>query len=148
MRKTVETERDNPSLRPPLFISVERVCFVVAKARELDAKEPFLEVGPASNPSDDSDIEGLVGHLDDPDVQELRDFIDDLSEDEQVDLVALAWLGRDGGDLSDWADTREEAARLHDQHTMTYFLSLPELGDRLEEGLGALGYSCEDFEIS
>lgn len=147
MHKTVKAERDNPRLQPSLFISVERVCFVVAKARELDAKEPFLEVDPASNPLDDSEIDGLVGRLDDPDVQELRDFIDDLSEDEQVDLVALAWLGRDGGDLGDWADTREEAARLHDQRTMTYFLSLPQLGDRLEEGLGALGYSCEDFEL-
>jgi hypothetical protein len=44
-------------------------------------------------------------------VEELTSFIYSLSEDEQIDLAALAWLGRDDNSASDWPAVREEAAR-------------------------------------
>ena len=53
------------------------------------------EPDPASNPSDDQEAAVLEDHRDDPVVQEITAFIDALSEDEQIDLVTLTWLGRD-----------------------------------------------------
>ena len=77
---------------PELSISPEKVCFVAIKAREFDVKDVPTDVGEGSNPSDDRMIDVLEDHKDDPVVQELRGFIQALTEDEQIDLVTLAWL--------------------------------------------------------
>ena len=130
-----------------LSISREKVCFIIVKAREFDAKDEVTEPEPGSNPSDDMDVAVLEDHKDDPVVEELTTFIDSLSEDEQIDLVALAWLGRDDYSASDWQTVRQEAAQAHNERTASYLLGMPQLGDFLEEGLAALGYSCEEFEI-
>ena len=104
------------------------------------------EPDPGSNPSDDNDVAVLEDHEDDPVVEELTSFIDAMSEDEQIDLVALAWLGRDDFTAKDWEAVREEAARAHNERTAAYLLGMPLLGDFLEEGLSMLGYSCAEFE--
>jgi hypothetical protein len=132
----------------PLTISPEKVCFTIMKAREFDVKDEVTEPDPGSNPSDDRDISVLEDHEDDPVVEELVSFINSLSEDEQIDLVALVWLGRDDYEPQDWPEVRAEAARAHTDATVTYLLGTPLLGDLLEEGLTMLGYSCEEFEIN
>jgi len=131
----------------PLTISPEKVCFIIIKAKEFDAKDEMTEPDPGSNPSDDKDVEVLEEHEDDPVVEEVTSLINSLSEDEQIDLVALAWLGRDDYSADDWPDVREEAARAHNKRTAEYLLGMPLVGDFLEEGLSMLGYSCEEFEI-
>ena len=132
----------------PLTISPEKVCFIIIKAHEFDAKEEVEEPEPGSNPSDDKDVEVLEDYEDDPVLEELTSFIASLSVDEQVDLVALMWLGRDDNTAADWAPVREEAARAHNERTAEYLLGEPLLGDFLEEGLSILGYSCEDYELN
>jgi hypothetical protein len=65
-------------------------------------------------------------------------------------LVALAWLGRDDNTIEDWPELRAEAARAHSSrttHTADYLLSMPLLGDQLEETPSLFGQSCEEFEI-
>jgi hypothetical protein len=131
----------------PLTISPEKVCFIIIKAREFDAKDEVTEPDPGSNPSDDRDAAVLEDHEDDPVVEELTALINSLSEDEQIDLVALAWLGRDDYSASDWPTVRAEASRAHNDRTAQYLLGIPLLGDFLEEGLSTLGYSCQEFEI-
>jgi hypothetical protein len=69
-----------------------------------------------------------------------------MSEDEQVDLVTLTWLGRGDGTLADWDDLRAEAARVHNKRTASYLLGEPLLPDYVEEALAAFGRSCEEFE--
>jgi len=131
-----------------LTISPEKVFFIIVKAREFDAKDEVTEPDPGSNPSDDKDVEVLEDHGDDPVVEELTSFINALDEDEQIDLVALAWLGRDDYTAQDWDEIRAEAARAHNKRTASYLLGIPQLGDFLEEGLSLLGYSVEDYEVN
>ena len=136
---------------PSLAISPEKVCFVVVKAREFDVKDVVTEPDTGSNPSDDKMISVLEDHGDDPVVEELTSFISSMSEDEQIDLVALAWLGRDDNTIDDWQALREEAARAHSSrttHTANYLLGTPLVSDYLEEGLSLFGLSCEDFEAN
>lgn len=131
-----------------LEISPESVCFVIIKAREFDAKDGVSEPDPGSNPSDDKMAAVLEDHKDDPVVQELTSFIGAMNDDKQIELVALAWLGRGDYSADDWPSVREEAARAHNENTANYLLGIPMLGDFLEEGLAMLGYSCEPFEIN
>lgn len=129
-------------------ISPEKVCFIIIKAREFDAKDEVTEPDPGSNPSDDKDVSVLEEHSDDPALEELTSLINSLSEDEQIDLVALMWLGRDDYSAADWSAVREEAARAHNARTAEYLIGTPLVADFLEEGLSKLGYSCEEFEIN
>lgn len=78
-----------------LSIPLEKVCFVIMKAREFEAKDVDTETGDGSNPIDDREISVLEDRADDPALEELAELISDLSVDEQTDLVALAWLGRE-----------------------------------------------------
>lgn len=132
---------------PTLSISAEKVCFVVVKAREFDVKDADTDdTDDGSNPADDHMMEVLEDRPDDPVVQELVAFIDAMSEDEQVDLVTLAWLGRGDGTLEDWATLRAEAARQHNRRTASYLLGIPLLPDYLEDALAEFDLSCEEVE--
>ena len=131
---------------PSLSISPEKVCHIIVKAREFDVQDVETDPDSASNATDDSMVSVLESHGDDPTHQELVAFINGLNEDEQIDLVALSWLGRDDSVLADWPDLRREAKRAHNRRTAAYLLAKPMLADQLEEGLSAFGCSCEDFE--
>jgi hypothetical protein len=131
---------------PDLSIATDKVCFIALKAREFDVKDLVTEPDPASNPTDDGMISVLEDHKDDPVVRELTDFIGGLSEDERVDLVALAWLGRGDGTIEDWGELRAQAASEHSRRTAQYLLGMPLLADYLEEGLSQFGESCESYE--
>lgn len=141
-RQTQDTgDGDGPSLT----ISPEKVCFIIVKAREFDAKDEVTDPDSGSNPTDDGDIGVLEDHGDDPVEEELTSLIRSLSEDEQIDLVALTWLGRDDYAAEDWDSIRADASRAHNRRTAEYLLGTPLLGDFLEEGLSLLGYSCAQF---
>jgi len=133
-----------------LTIRPEQVCFIIVKAREFDVKDVDSEQESGSNASDDRMAGVLEDSRDDTVAQELTSFISALTEDEQIDLVALAWLGRDDYTLEDWPAVREEAANAHGGRghgTAHYLLGMPLLGDYLEEGLSLFGQSCEQYEI-
>ncbi len=133
--------------KPDLQISVEKICWIVLKAHEYDAKDVPADEDPGSNPSDDKMVDVLEEHADDPVGQELVTFIDSMNDDEQIELVALMWLGRGDGEVSDWDRLRAEAERAHNENTAGYLLGTPLLGDHLEEGLSKLDMSCVDVDF-
>ena len=147
-RNTPQGQTNADTDGPELSVSPEKVCFIIIKAREFDAKEGLSDPDSGSNAGDDMMADVLEDRSDDPVVEELTSFIDSLTEDEQIDLVALAWLGRDADTtVADWPAMREEAASAHNNRTARYLLGMPTLGDVLEEGLSMLGHSCEGYEI-
>jgi len=129
---------------PNLSISPEKVFFIVAKARQSDSKATESDL--VSDLSDDDVVYGLEDHSKGTDRSELSGFIRGLNIDEQIDLVALMWLGRGDGDLENWRDLREEASRAHNNRTASYLIGTPMLADYLEEALSQFGKSFEDFE--
>lgn len=130
---------------PELTISAEKVAFIIEKAREFDVKEGDSDPDSGSNPSDDDAIDVLGDDGSDPVVNELGSFMIALNEDEQVDLVALTWLGRGDGTIDDWDDLRARAVEARGEYrsprreTVHYLLGEPMLGDLLANGLGEFG---------
>jgi hypothetical protein len=129
---------------PNLSISPKKVFFIIAKARQFDVKATESDL--ASNSSDDGLGYMPEDHSNDTDRSELSGFIRDLNEDEQIDLVALTWLGRGDGDLNTWCDLHAEASRAHNNRTGSYLIGTPMLADYLEEALSQFDKSFEDFE--
>ena len=129
---------------PELSISEQKLCFIIAKAREFDVKDVVTDPDDSSNATDDAMLSVLEDHKDDPVVQELTAVIFAMSEDEQIDLVALTWLGRGDGTIEDCSELRSEAARAHNRRTASYLLGIPLLSDYLEEAISQFGISCDE----
>ena len=129
-----------------LSISTEQACFLIVKARQFEVKDVQTVSDPASNAADDGMRDVLEDRPGDPVVQEIHDFIQALDEDSQIDLVALAWIGRGDFDVSDWQEARDLAAREHNTRTAEYLLGMPLLSEFLEDALSDLGRNCEDEE--
>ncbi len=127
-----------------LNISPEKVGFIILKAREFDAKVEPVEPDPGSNPADDADSEILEDYEDDPTLEELRGAIESLDDDEIVDLIALAWVGRGDFERREWAEARRLAGERHRGRSADYLIGMPALGDYLEEGLAVLGHAVPD----
>jgi hypothetical protein len=129
-----------------LQIDPQKVCYLIIKAREFDAKVAVVEPDPGSNPSDEGMRGVLEDYPDDAVDTEIRTLVDDMNEDEQIDLVTLLWLGRSEGTADEWSALREEAAAAHSDHTADYLLGTPLLSDYLAEGLSRLGHDWTDLE--
>jgi hypothetical protein len=127
-----------------LTVSPETAFYIIVKAREFDEQVEPTDPDSGSNPSDDREVDVLEEESDDPVEQELVSALEALNVDEQLDLIALMWLGR--GDFSSFAEARKEASDMREKHIPSYLVGTPKLGDYIEEGLAQLGISLEDFE--
>jgi hypothetical protein len=119
----------------PLAIPLDKVAFIIERAKAFDAKEGDSDPDSGSNPTDDDDVDILEDTPDDATRTELLDAIRSLNEEEQINLVALAWLGRGTYDLAEWQDALDTARAEHNKRTAEYLAGLPLLGDYLEDGL-------------
>lgn len=139
-----------PTAKPPvdapvqaLSIPVDTVYFIIDKLREYDSEDMLAEPTEDPEPLESGDIDTLREQENEYQfeavLQELHSVIDDLPEDQQIDLVALTWLGRDNYSATDWPAIRAEAAEAHNAQTARYLLGTPMAGDFLKEGLSTLG---------
>jgi hypothetical protein len=127
-----------------LTIPLEKLAYLIEKAREFDAQVPS-DAEEGSNAADDDEREILLDTPDNPTEQELRDAIDGLGIPERQELLALMWLGRGDYDAESWSEALQQARQTQSASETAYLLGTPLLGDYIEEGVAALGLSLEDF---
>ena len=72
---------------------------------------------------------------------ELRAFVDQLAEEEQVSLVALMWVGRGSFSAEEWEEAVRTAEAEATTPTADYLIGTPHMSDHLENGLDELGIS-------
>ena len=130
-----------------LAIPLERLGYIIAKAREFDAEVPAEpDAATGSDAPDDGEREVLLDIPDNPSEQELRDALDSLGSPERQEVLALMWLGRGDFDAESWTEALREARENTITSVTDYLVGTPLLGDYLEEGASALGLSLQDFE--
>ena len=129
---------------PNLAVSTEDVAFLIVKAREFDVKEANSDPDSGSNAADDNMIDVLEDNGCDPVASEIAGFFKSLTEEEQIDLVALMRLGRGDGTIEEWDELRREAADGYNENTAGYLLGEPLISDYLAEGLDAFGLTWND----
>jgi len=88
----------------------------------------------------------LMGHELNRAEPELRAFIERMSEDEQAELVAIMWIGRESFEVEDLAEAIATAKSEASTPCADYMIGTPHMSDHLENGLDALGISAADYE--
>ena len=128
-------------------IDLEKVGFIIAKAREFEAPEGMYD--PGDDPQSLAEQEGY----DEPREElhtvsvggtaydEAKSRIDDMNVDEQCELVALAWIGRGDFSKEDWNEALNTARQEHNNRTAEYLLGMPHLPDHLQAAL-------DEFDLS
>ncbi len=130
-----------------LELNPEIVCQIIAKAREYQTREalPVTDDETEVTLEDwDPEAPDTSGADEDLTLLEIKTTIEDLEPDQQAALVALMWVGRGNYDADDWDAALADAQDRATVDTADYLLSTPLAADYLEEGLSALGYSCEE----
>ena len=129
-----------------LEIAPEKVAHIIVKAREYDSKVAAWDDTGRSGGAEDDPSSILEDFTNDPTRVELAAFINRLNVDEQVHLVALAWIGRSTFSSDEFDEAVQTARDERVNSTSRYLLGMPLLADYLEEGLEQLGISSEDVE--
>lgn len=126
-----------------LDVNPDTVCRLIELAREFHAQEAVVIPDEPEGPGDDWSVQILAAHSGDATLQEFSSIIDDLEPDQQQQVVALMWLGREDYSIDEWDEAVEEARYNWSDHTAKYLLAHPYLADYLLQGLNLHGYECE-----
>jgi len=129
-----------------LEIAPEKVAHVIIKSREYDSKVGSWDDSSASGDAEDDPTSILEDYVGDQTRAELVAFLDALNEDEQANLVAVAWIGRGTYGPEDLDEAVATARSERVNRTSRYLVGMPLLSDYLEEGLEKLGISAEAAE--
>jgi hypothetical protein len=138
-----ERDDDDPV---ELNISIEKIHGIVLRAREFDLTDFPDDPDRGSDDDEQDDPDTLLDEGEDPTESELREMIDDLNDDEIVDLIALAWVGRGDFSRAEWHDARTLARERHGRKSSGYLMGMPTLSEYLDEGLATLGHAGPDAE--
>jgi Protein of unknown function (DUF3775) len=127
-----------------LVTPLDIICRIIIRSRELEAQVPGIDPDnddPVNDSDDERDV--LEDELDETVVDELRVIIDDLADDQQAEVLALAMVGQGTYDASEWEDALEEANDKNAEKPLDLLLDMPTLSENLEAGLAAFDLSCE-----
>ncbi len=122
-----------------LALPVQKVVYIIEKAREFDAQVDEDDPDSGSNPSDDMEVSILEATPDNPTEDELTAALANLNDDELTELLALLWVGRGDYDRASWREAVRQAREAKNKRIVRYLVGTPMLGDLIEEGLAELG---------
>jgi hypothetical protein len=126
-----------------LRISSEKVCAFIEAAREVAGKVPST-AGDRTTTGDDSKLVTIEDYpAEDERRREMVEFVAGLNVEEQVDLLALIWLGRGDYDIAEWDDAVVEAEARIAARDPDYMIGDAALPEYLGGGLEAFGRSCD-----
>jgi len=123
-----------------LSLDPDYLRMLVLKVRAFMGKEDTKESEEGSNPTDYAvPFSAFREDSDDLSREELIEEIRGLDARQQVELVALMWLGRDEGAPEEFGDLVQLAANRHEVPTENYLLDHPLVAEYWLDGLERLG---------
>ena len=127
-----------------LSVSLEVVCRLIVRARELEAQVPGIETDDEEDPQDTDDGLAVIEDEANEAVEaEISALLDDQADDQIAEILALAWVGRGTYDASEWDEALEEANDPGGETPTDQLLEMPMLAAYLDAGLAAFDLSCE-----
>ncbi|TVV70393.1 DUF3775 domain-containing protein [Sphingomonas solaris] len=127
-----------------LSVSLETVCRLIIRARELEAQVPAIETEEDADPTDSDDGMAVLEDEANESIEaEMTAALEDLADDQIAEVLALAWVGRGTYDASEWEDALEEANDPQAEDPIDQLLDMPMLAGLLDAGLAAFDLSCD-----
>ncbi|RVT94318.1 DUF3775 domain-containing protein [Sphingomonas crocodyli] len=127
-----------------LTVSLETVCRLIVRARELEAQVPAIETEADDDPTDSDDPFAVIeDEANEAIEEEVSSLLDDLNEDELYEVLALALVGRGTFDASEWDEALEAAGEDGTDEAIAQLMDMPMLAGYLDAGLTAFDLSCE-----
>lgn len=127
-----------------LTVSLETICRLIVRARELEAQVPAIENDEEDDPTDTDDpLAVLEDEANEAIEDEVRTLLEDLADDELAEVLALALVGRGTFDASEWDEAIEEANDEDSDSAVDQLLDMPMLAGYLDAGLAAFDLSCD-----
>jgi hypothetical protein len=129
---------------PELRINPDKVCGFLQAARESAAKIPAT-TGDRTTTGDDSPLTFMEDNGEQDTAREqMVEFVGGLNVEEQVDLLALIYLGRGDFDLAEWDSALTEARDRIAAGDADFMIGDRALPAYLGEALDAFGKTCPD----
>jgi len=132
---------------PELMIDTDKLCYLIVKARAFEALVDPEGDYDGSDAPDDGYMSVLESSEDNPVLEELEAFLADLNEDEMTEVLTLLMVGRGDFAIGDWDEAEATASDMREERRTQRLLAIPLLPDYLENAMGELGLSCEEFEM-
>lgn len=127
-----------------LTVSLETICRLIVRARELEAQVPAIGNDDEDDPTDSDDpLAVLEDEANEAIEDEVRTLLEDLADDEVAEVLALALIGRGTFDASEWDDALEEVNEEGSEAIIDELLDMPMLTGYLDAGLAAFDLSCD-----
>ena len=127
-----------------LSVSLEVVCRLIVRSRELEAQVPGIETDEEADPQDTDDGLSVIEDEANESVEaELTAALEDLGDDQIAEILALAWVGRGTYDASEWDEALEEASDPDSESPIDQLMEMQMLAGYLDAGLAALDLSCD-----
>lgn len=127
-----------------LTVSLETICRLIIRARELEVQVPAIENDDEDEPTDSDDpLAVLEDEANEAIEDEVRALLEDLADDEAAEVLALAMVGRGTFDASEWDEALEEANEEDSDSIVDQLLDMPLLAGYLDAGLAAFDLSCD-----
>ncbi len=127
-----------------LTVSLEVVCRLMMRARELEAQVPAIANDDEDESGDGDDpLAAIEDEADEAVEDEVRSLLEDLPEDEAAEVLALAMVGRGTYDASEWDEALEMANEESVDAVIEQLLDMPMLAGYLDAGLAAFDLSCD-----
>ncbi|MBB4210597.1 hypothetical protein CCR85_12760 [Rhodothalassium salexigens] len=120
-----------------LTVPTDDINRLIVLARDYEAQ--FISAGQGLDSGDDTGGEATrKSPYPTPEADLLEAAIDDMSEEQQAQLVALVWIGRGTFEPEEWDDAVRTAREEAIHSTSEYLMGTPLLADQLVNGLDAL----------
>ncbi len=130
-----------------LRIPVDKLCVIVAMAREAMGGEPAVHETAEADRGEEGGFPSSEEYESERSYDALFDYVDSLNCDELADLLALLWVGRGDFAAEEWPEAQRQAeAEFADGDALAEIVQDPMLPDDVTAGAEALGYSCPDGE--
>ncbi|HLZ79312.1 MAG TPA: DUF3775 domain-containing protein [Sphingomonas sp.] len=125
-----------------LATPLDLICRIIVRARQLEAQIPEVDDDSEAGDSEE-EFDTLGDEVDETVMDELRTAIEDLADDQQSELLALAMVGRGTYDPSEWEEALDDANDPASESPVDQLLDMPTLAEYLDTGLAAFELSCD-----
>ena len=127
-----------------LSTPLDMICRIIQRAREIEALVPATDIDPDEDDIDHDDMLAPLEEESNETVEvELLAVLEDLAEDQIVEVLALALVGRGTYDVSEWDDAIEIAGDPDEPPAIDQLMEMPMLAACLDAGLAAFDLSCD-----